>query len=81
MDISNNSPAVFAFIRTLESATALVLLNFTKDEVEFPINMPPGKILEGLKLVLGNYGTDYTILNPEVPARLRGYEGRIYWAA
>lgn len=81
MDISNDSTAVFAFIRTLGSVTALVLLNFTKDEIDFPVIVPPGTVLDGLRLILGNYEIDSAFSNTATQARLRGYEGVVYCTA
>ena len=81
VDISNDSPSVFAFIRTLGSVTALVLLNFTKDEVDFPVIVPPGTVLDGLRHILGNYEIDSAFSNAASHTRLRGYEGAIYCTA
>ncbi|KAF7974157.1 hypothetical protein HWV62_13271 [Athelia sp. TMB] len=65
---------VFAFTRTLGDTNALVLLNFRKHGVNFPLEEVGS--LDGYKLLLGNYAGDASLASKE--AVLKGYEGRVY---
>ncbi|KIL63507.1 glycoside hydrolase family 13 protein [Amanita muscaria Koide BX008] len=67
-DISVGDEKIFAFVRRLGSAKALVVLNFSDSEVEF--NLGEG----GYQRVLSNYHDDGTT------ARMRRFEGRVYVA-
>jgi len=72
--ISFENDQVFAYIRTLGNATALVLLNFKETEVVFPLDEV--KDFNGFKLVLGNYPSEKEL--PSGSAGLKGYEGKVY---
>ncbi|KAF8990723.1 glycoside hydrolase family 13 protein [Cyathus striatus] len=76
-DISAGHKRVYAFVKTLGSVKALVLLNFGVEEATFVI--PPGHDIE-VKFSLGNYtledGENSVKSGSEV--KLRGYEGRLY---
>src|ERR1700683_5597291 len=72
--ISFENDQVFAYIRTLGNATALVLLNFKETEVVFPLDEV--KDFNGFKLVLGNYPSEKEL--PSGSAVLKGYEGKVY---
>lgn len=76
MDLSNNHPQVFGYLRTLGGTQALVLLNFKETEATFEVS-GIGE-LDVYQLVLANYhDTDRKgIAGRDVV--LRGYEGRIY---
>lgn len=74
-DISAEYDTVFAFIRTLGTAKALILLNFKEGEVDFVL--PERESLEGLKLILANYGSVEEALESK-NIHLKGYEGRLY---
>ena len=70
-DISVGDEKIFAFVRRLGSAKALVVLNFSDAEVEFH----PGEWSEGgYQIVLSNYHDD------ETAVRMRRFEGRVYVA-
>ena len=76
--MSNNHEQVFAYIRTLESSSALVILNFKKTDVTFGLDSKSN--WTGFRLVLGSYGGDggdeIEIVSNDI--RLRGFEGRVY---
>ena len=70
---------MFAYIRTLENSSALVLLNFKKTDVTFSLDSKSD--WTGFRLVLrGSYEDDerdeIEIASNEI--RLRGFEGRVY---
>jgi len=81
---------VMAYVRTLGHVRAYVVLNFTADVIEVPIEKlaADGAVEgEGLELVLCNYpdavandaGGDATTGNkPSLSRRWRGYEARVY---
>ena len=65
--------SVFAYKRSLDGVTALVLLNFTDTDV--PIKLD----LDGIttaRLLLSNYDVEDAHLADGIT--LRGYEGRVY---
>ncbi|EPQ51633.1 glycoside hydrolase family 13 protein [Gloeophyllum trabeum ATCC 11539] len=70
---------VFAYTRSLGSATALVLLNFHHNPTEFKLDDVPHLI--GGPLVLGNYPTADLPTEATEAVRLRGYEGRLYFSS
>ncbi|EDR04678.1 glycoside hydrolase family 13 protein [Laccaria bicolor S238N-H82] len=79
-DISNSHEEVFAYIRTLENSSALVLLNFKKTDVIFSLDSKSD--WTGFRHVLGNYGGDegdeIGVASGSNDIRLRGFEGRVY---
>jgi hypothetical protein len=78
-------PQVFAFLRTLGAATAVVLLNFGQDEVTLALEdaeVPPN-IVGTAELALDNYCSPDTGIQPEREVlqgsvTLLGYQGKIY---
>jgi len=76
MDLSNNHPQVFGYLRTLGDTQALVLLNFKETEATFEV-LGIGE-LNGYQLVLANYHDMDGKGNVGREVVLRGYEGRIY---
>ena len=78
-------PRVFAFLRTLGAATAVVLLNFGQDEVTLTLEdaeVPPN-IVGTAELALDNYCSLDTGTQPEREVLqdsviLLGYQGKIY---
>ncbi|KIJ99172.1 glycoside hydrolase family 13 protein [Laccaria amethystina LaAM-08-1] len=77
-DISNNHEQVFAYIRTLENSSALVVLNFKKTDLTFSLDSKSD--WTGFRLILGSYGDDERdeIKVSSNDIRLRGFEGRVY---
>ena len=69
---------MFAYIRTLESSSALVILNFKKTDVTFGLDSKSD--WTEFRLVLGSYGgeggDEIEIASDDI--RLRGFEGRLY---
>jgi len=69
---------VFAYIRTLENSSALVLLNFKKTDVTFSLDSKSD--WTGFRLVLESYGNDerdeIEVASNDI--RLKGFEGRVY---
>lgn len=79
-DISNGNEQVFAYTRTLDTTTALVLLNFNETDVSFTLETD--KDWSGFTLMLGNYDRDGA-LQADVTLKsgsilLKGWEGRLY---
>jgi oligo-1,6-glucosidase len=69
---------VFAYIRTLENSSALVVLNFKKTDLTFSLDSKSD--WTGFRLILGSYGDDERdeIKVSSNDIRLRGFEGRVY---
>ncbi|THH10431.1 hypothetical protein EW145_g1337 [Phellinidium pouzarii] len=85
--IDDQNEEVFAFKRSLEDRSALVILNFTDRDVEFKLPLagnglesPSGQVYI---LLLSNYVGMHAGTEAEWGSslRLRGYEGRIYVSA
>ncbi|KDR69930.1 hypothetical protein GALMADRAFT_230296 [Galerina marginata CBS 339.88] len=75
-DVSNDHPSVMAYVRTLGTDKALVLLNFKEEEVDFAL--PDRKEGEELLLALGNYDAQESIPSGAKSVHLKGYEGCLY---
>ncbi|KAH7884182.1 glycoside hydrolase family 13 protein [Phlebopus sp. FC_14] len=85
---------VFAYVRTLGSARALVLMNFGEEQVRVDVGggalAATATSVDGFRLVLGNYETGVGLDalgetlgenekgDTKAAAVLRGYEGRVY---
>lgn len=78
-------PQVFAFLRTLDAATAVVLLNLGRDEVSLVLEdadvLP--NVVGYAELALDNYCDPNTTKYPnrevlQGSVILRGYQGKIY---
>ena len=66
---------VFAYTRSLDGVTALVVLNFSTSEVDVDL----GVHLSGKRVLLANYELDseaVTSVGSEL--KLKGYESRVY---
>ncbi|KAF9463172.1 glycoside hydrolase family 13 protein [Collybia nuda] len=75
VDISADHARVFAYTRSFENTTALVILNFGEEVVSFSLGSQQD--WSRFSFVLGNY----QVASPEPaqnPIRLEGYEGRLY---
>ena len=78
-------PQVFAFLRTLGAATAVVLLNFGQEEVTLTLEdaeIPPS-VVGTAEVALDNYYSPDTSIQPEREVlqgsvTLLGYQGKIY---
>jgi hypothetical protein len=78
-------PQVFAFLRTLDAATAVVLLNFSQAEVTLALedhDVSPNMV-GFAELALDNYRDINTNMGPEREVLqgsviLRGYQGKIF---
>ena len=78
--LTRDDPHVFAYTRTLEMTTALVLLNFSKDELHF--TLPEASIdKSSSRLLLGNMmrAAEPGIDRITAEVRLEPYEGRVYF--
>lgn len=78
--LTRDDPHVFAYTRTLEMTTALVLLNFSKDELHF--TLPEASIdKSSSRLLLGNMmrAAEPGIDRITAEIRLEPYEGRVYF--
>lgn len=75
MELDHPDKAVFAYTRSLGNSSALVLLNFSKSEVEYRV---PGIITDGFKCELSNYAAEDSTgyLGSVI---LKGFEGRVYF--
>jgi len=78
-------PQVFAFLRTLGAATAVVLLNFGQDEVTLDLedNDVSPNVVGFAELALDNYRDMNTNTGPDRevlqgPVVLRGYQGKVF---
>lgn len=69
---------IFAIFRQLDNNIALILLNFSKDEISFdiPPDDPVIHHLSHLKLALANY--DVTAQSVTATSKLRPSESRVY---
>ncbi|KAF9449623.1 glycoside hydrolase family 13 protein [Macrolepiota fuliginosa MF-IS2] len=80
VDLSGNHPQVFAYLRTLDGAQALVVLNFKETPVAFQLVDVEG--LDQYRLALANYdenaGPGGGRLAADGKIIMRGYEGHIY---
>ncbi|PFH46341.1 glycoside hydrolase family 13 protein [Amanita thiersii Skay4041] len=74
-DISGDSEQVFGFTRSMGGTTALILLNFSKGEVEF--DLCSDRDWKSSMCVLSNYKEELNV-GEEGRVRLRAFEGRLY---
>ncbi|KAF7437386.1 hypothetical protein PC9H_004225 [Pleurotus ostreatus] len=75
VELDHLNKAVFAYTRSLGNSSALVLLNFSKSEVEYRVE---GIMTDGFKCELSNYASeDSTEYLGSVI--LKGFEGRVYF--
>ncbi|KAJ8456416.1 hypothetical protein ONZ45_g18727 [Pleurotus djamor] len=75
--LSPSHEKIFAYRRKLGNAKALVLLNFSRDEVSYTIP-ELDKELAHLSCALSNYADRFDAFNTEPTVILRGYEGIVY---
>jgi len=75
VDIAEGNEKVFAFLKRSESSEALVLLNFTADNVS--LTLPEIDRFKNATLILGNYDPTVAPLENST-VNLRGYEGHIW---
>jgi oligo-1,6-glucosidase len=72
-DIDPEHPQIFAFTRTTDKATHLVVLNMSDDEISYKLDPQ----LEGFEPILGTDAEPPKVLTPET-IQLSGWEGRLY---
>ncbi|TFY81517.1 hypothetical protein EWM64_g2496 [Hericium alpestre] len=73
--LSADDEKVFAYTRTLDESSVLVLLNFSSEEVEYSLAPVPQFI--GSRFLIGNYA-DESAGAATGEIKLRGWEGRVY---
>jgi oligo-1,6-glucosidase len=83
VDISEGHEQIFAYTRSFENTTALVILNFGEEEVPFELDSE--RDWSPFAFVLGNYETERaTLVDAKLDARdnhtvvIKGFEGRLY---
>ena len=78
--ISESNEEIFAFRRSLQDETALVMLNFTDHSVELRIS---ADLQKACRLVISNYPDRIAglVIEPGKAVTLDAYEGRIYIAS
>lgn len=72
-DIDPEHPQIFAFTRTTNKATHLVVLNMSDDEISYKLDPQ----LEGFEPIIGTDAEPPKVLTPET-IQLSGWEGRLY---
>jgi alpha-glucosidase len=79
LNMTNGDEQIFAYTRSLGNTTALVILNFKAEEIQFSLD--DEQDWKAFTFVLGNYYHGVTSGMPTMSGndiQLRGYEGRLY---